>query len=145
MATIDKRLIPLIEALTAEDAGWLAFEFLDGLRQGRVLEETNEELRMTRQAVRSHNWQTRHSEKPVFPPPPAEPIIGDEQIDWAVDYVSNRFAQVLSMLDATFEQLDTILFNDAHAEGQPSSAGMREGVTIVLITDDEERLSMSRA
>ena len=52
MATIDPRLLPLIETLVAVDADWLALEILDGLRLGIVAEEIPEHLLATQLAVR---------------------------------------------------------------------------------------------
>jgi hypothetical protein len=51
MAKIDPRLLPLIEALSASGADWLAFEILDGIRTGRRAEDSEEELRDARRAV----------------------------------------------------------------------------------------------
>jgi hypothetical protein len=144
MATIDPRLIPLIEALARADADWLAFEILDGLHEGRALEETDEELRITRQVVRSQNWRAHRSDGPLLPPPPPEQILGDEQIDWAIDYISDRLSDVISMLDTTFDQLDAVLFDQSSVEGKPSTAGMKDGVILVLVSDEEERLVVRR-
>jgi hypothetical protein len=143
MATLDTRLLPLIEALAVADADWLAFEILDGLRLGKVAEETRAELKSTRSAVRSAERPTRRSEERAVLPAPAVPIIGDEQIDWAADYVGKRMSEAVLMLQATLDQLEGIISGTPTLDGahSPSSAG--EGVTLVLQTDGEE-LSVRR-
>lgn len=76
MATIDPRLLPLIETLVAVDADWLALEILDGLRLGIVAEEIPEHLLATQLAVREARRQERLSEERAVPPPVAKPIVG---------------------------------------------------------------------
>ena len=136
MATLDTRLLPLIEALAVADADWLAFEILDGLRLGKVAEETRAELKSTRSAVRSAERPTRRSEERAVLPAPAVPIIGDEQI-------GKRMSEAVLMLQATLDQLEGIISGTPTLDGahSPSSAG--EGVTLVLQTDGEE-LSVRR-
>jgi hypothetical protein len=137
MATLDSRLLPLIETLAAADADWLAFELLDGLRQGRVVEETHDELRRTQIAVRSAGRLTRRSEEPSSPPPAAEPIVGDDQIEWAAAYVSNRLSDAVSMLQSTLDQLDEIVSGTSALDGPFKAASSEEGVTLVLQDGDE--------
>jgi hypothetical protein len=83
MATIDGRLLPLIEALGAVDADWLAFEILEGLQRGRVAEETHDDLLLTQQKVReaSRTKSTERQRPHRASPATAQPIIGDDQID----------------------------------------------------------------
>jgi hypothetical protein len=137
MAILDSRLIPLTETLAAADADWLAFELLDGLRQGRVLEETHDELRKTQIAVRSARRPTRSSEEPSSPPPAAEPIVGDDQIEWAAAYVSSRLSDAVSMLQTTLDQLDEIVSGAPTLDQPFEAAPSQEGVTLVLQVGDE--------
>jgi hypothetical protein len=139
MATLDSRLLPLIETLAAADADWLAFEILDGLRRGRVAEETPDDLQSTQIAVRSAERATRRSEERASPPPAAVPIVGDEQIEWAAAYVSDRLSDAVSMLQATLKQLDEIVFTAQGLDGARAAASAKDGVTLVLQTDDGVR------
>jgi hypothetical protein len=116
MATIDPRLLPLIETLIATDADWLAFEILDGIRLGRVPEETREDLESTRITVRTTKHQARRSEERAVPTPVGMTIAGDEQIDWAATYVVDRLSDAVSMLRATFDQLNQIVTLAAHPD-----------------------------
>jgi len=142
MATIDPRLLPLIEALAAVDADWLAFEILEGLRQGRVAEETRDDLERTRRAVRSARRQptpeSQQMERPRMPIPLAEPILGDQQIDWAADYVGGRISEVVFMLETALDQLDGIISHESTREGSLSSEDREQGITLVLQADDAE-------
>lgn len=137
MAIIDTRLLPLIETLVVADADWLAFEILDGLRQGRVAEETREDLQSTRLAVRSAKRQTRRSEERASPPPTAKPIVGDEQIDWAATYVVDRLSDAVSMLQATLDQLDRIVSAASALDGTPFTSISRKEIGVVLQAEDE--------
>jgi hypothetical protein len=137
MATLDTRLLPLIETLAVADADWLAFEILDGLALGKVAEETRDDLQNTRSAVRSAKRQTRRSEERASPPPAAVPIVGDEQINWAADYVDKRLSDAVLMLQATLDQLEGIISGAPTLDGSPSGSAAREGVTLVLQTHDE--------
>lgn len=137
MATLDTRLLPLIEALAVADATWLAFEILDGLRLGKVAEETRADLQSTRAAVRSAERPTRRSEERALPPPAAVPIVGDEQIDWAADYVSKRMSDAVFMLQEALDQLEGIISGTPTLDGAPSASAATEGVTLVLQAHDE--------
>lgn len=136
MATLDTRLLPLIEVLTTANADWLAFEILDGLKQGRVAEETRDDLLRAQLAVRMAKGPTRMEER-TMPPPAPTPILRDEQIDWAVAYVGKRLTDAVLMLQESLRQLDEIMFNGQTAEGAPSTAPPEVGITLVLQSEDQ--------
>lgn len=145
MATIDHRLLPLIDVLAATEADWIAFEMIEELRVGRVPEETAEDLQNVQLLVRSRRSEKRWSEEPATPSPGAEPITGVEQIHWAANYVTKRVSDVVAMLDATFKQLDTILFADVLLEPRDRiSAPLTNGITLVVQADHEEQASVDR-
>lgn len=130
MAILDTRLLPLIETLTASGADWLAFEVIEGVRIGRSVEETPERLEIARHAVRTAERQTRHSEvtQPTVVDP--VPIIGDEQIEWAADYVDNRLTDVILMLQAALTGLDTVVYSAF--EGRIAQPVGDSGITLQL-------------
>ena len=132
MAILDARLVPLIETLTATGADWLAFEIIDGLRLGRVKEETLDTLQNTRETLRAAKRQKRHSEQRAILPPPAMPILGDEQIEWAAEYVTNRMVDVTIMLQAALDQLEAVLAGAHIADGEPPAHGRKAEITLVL-------------
>jgi hypothetical protein len=141
MATIDRRLLPLIEALAAVDADWLAFEILEGVQRGRVAEETHDDLLLTQQKVRgaSRKKSTERQRPHWVSPAPAQPVTGDDQIDWAVSYVNERIQDMVSMADATIEELNAILFTSAPPQVRLTlPPPPTDGVTLVLQTDDEQ-------
>jgi hypothetical protein len=147
MATIDRRLLPLIEALVAVDADWLAFEILEGVRRGRVAEETYDNLLFTQQTVRSAKREKNaERQRPdlVSPAAPPQPITGDDQIDWAVSYVNERIQDVVSMGDATIEELNAILFTSVPSEVRLTVPPPTDGVTLVLQADNEQHRSVRR-
>jgi hypothetical protein len=146
MATIDRRLLPLIEALAAVDADWLAFEILEGVQRGRVAEETRDDLLLTQQKVRAAS-RKKSTERPRphwVSPAPAQPITGDDQIDWVVSYVTERIQDVVSMGDATLEELNAILFTSAPPQVRLTLPPPTDGVTLVLQTDDEQQRIVRR-
>lgn len=139
MPIIDERLLPLIETLAATDADWIALEMIEQLRVGRVAEETEEDLRTVQGLVRSKGHAERRLEQATSPPAPAEPITGIEQIDWAVGYIDKRVSDVLEMLDATFNQLDKILFTSAPAEARKQMPDLQTNAITLVLQDDRER------
>jgi hypothetical protein len=66
-------------------------------------------LRITRETVRSAERPKRLLGQGTILPPAVVPILGDDQIEWAAEYVAKRMADVTVMLQATLEQLDAIL------------------------------------
>jgi hypothetical protein len=141
MATIDRRLLPLIEALAAVDADWLAFEILEGVQRGRVAEETSDNLLLTQQRVRNarrkrnSEGQHPHRESPDI----AQPITGDEQIDWAVSYVNERIQEVISMGEAALEALNSILLTSIPPDVPLTLPGATGDITLVLQDDEEQQ------
>lgn len=143
MAILDARLLPLIDVLVAEDADWLAFELLGGVQLGKVVEETPDDLRRACEAAGLAGGRAAHSEKHVLPPPASAPIVGDDQIAWAANYVSKRITDVLMMLQAAIDQMETIL-SGAAIHDQSLVAPAENGITLILRTDDED-LSVSKS
>jgi hypothetical protein len=143
MAILDRRLIPLIEALTDANADWLAFEIVDGVQLGRVEEETQDLLQSTRNTVRGADRPTRLSKERASPPPATVPIVGDEQIDWAADYVSKRMSDAVMMLEGTLDQLDAIVSGTSILDEASSPSTATHEITVVLQTDDQ-KLSVRR-
>jgi hypothetical protein len=142
MAAIDSRLLPLIETLIAADADWLALEILDGLRLGRVREETREDLKSTQLAVRAAKHQERRSEERAVPPPVGTSIVGDQQIDWAVEYVVDRLFSAVSMLRASFTQLNEIVSRNPEFHA-PAYDGAIEKQLDVAVQVEAEGPSLS--
>lgn len=105
MAVLDTRLLPLLETLADAGADWLAFEIADGVRLGREPLEPEEMLQAAREKARS----LKHSDRlltgiPVL----AEPILGDDQIVWAADYVFARLDGVLADLDRGCAMIEAV-------------------------------------
>ncbi len=121
---------------TARTSGldWLAFELIDGIKAGRVEEESEEALEDARLAVRSDEQPTASAQPAFFVAPP-QPIIGDAQIEWATDYVASRLNDTLGQLDQAIDALDAIAAGDSES---PNLGQVMPdmGVTIVL-TDGE--------
>jgi hypothetical protein len=135
MATLDTRLLPLIEALVVADADWIAFEVIEGVRLGRFPEETSDALERTRHAVRTAERPKRHFEDRDFLTPGPMPIVGDEQIEWAANYVETRMSDVVLMLQSALSGMDTIVSATPH-DRSAGHVNADEGVTLVLQTDD---------
>ena len=143
MATIDSRLLPLIEASAAVDADWLAFEILEGVQRGRVAEETHDDLLLTQQKVREA--RRKNSTERQRPPSPAtaQPILGDDRIDWVISYVNERIREIGSMGGAALEELNAILFSSVAPQIR-FTLPARDGVTRVLQTDDDQQRLVCR-
>jgi hypothetical protein len=137
MARLDRRLLPLIETLAASGADWLAFELTDGIRSGRVVEEQPEALERARTLVREGSFGSI----PVLEHDPEisphiEPIAGDEQIDWAIQFVSTRLENTVAMLASALEGLDDIVKESSRTEAPVGTEMMASEVTLVLQIDE---------
>lgn len=108
MATIDPRLIELIDTLVAAGADWLAFEILDGIRSGRPGEESDNDDVEMRDALRS--WKEDKSAGPRTRKREAamKAIEGDDQIEFAASYVADRITEAIEMTRMSLENLNRI-------------------------------------
>lgn len=108
MATLDPRLLELIEALRGTRLDWLAFELIDGIRQGWVSTEPPETLMKARVSARSRE-KPRARRETTLGAQPADPIEGSDQIKWAAEYVAQRLDDTLAMLHRSTENLEMIV------------------------------------
>ena len=141
MGVLDPRLLPLLETLAASGADWLAFEIVDGVRRGREPEEPEELLQAARGNVRSRQPERIPSPKS---PKLAEPILGDDQIAWATDYVLARLNGALADLDAGYAMIEMIADGSARrSEKAGASPAMGAGampVTLVVLGEDNSQI-----
>jgi hypothetical protein len=140
MATIDPRLLPLIETLVGSGADWLAFEILDGIRSGRPEEDSEEEVREAHRAVRSFR---RHKTSPPeikVRKTVVEPLVGDEQIDFAATYVIDRISQAIEMTRASLQQLNRIA-SRSETRLEPAEADSERAAGIHIRLQDSEIVS----
>ena len=133
MAILDTRLLQFVEMLTEIGMDWLAFELIEGVRRGREPTETDEMLALARDPTRAGRAEElRHS---AGDGGEVQPILGDAQLDWAVDYVGQRLEAILAEMGASFEALDALV-----ASGSDSRLESRPGQTVlVLLGADEEQ------
>lgn len=133
MAILDRRLLQFIEILTEIGMDWLAFELIEGVRRGREPTETEEILALARDPTR-----TEHLEDLIHGASDAvevQPILGDAQLDWAVEYVGQRLEAILAEMAASFGALDALI-----ASGDDTRKESHPGETVlVLFSADEER------
>ncbi len=133
MAILDRRLIPFIEMLTELGLDWLAFELVDGVRRGREPEESTEALMLARLRVRSGKVEIVEREQVASVD--AEPLLGDDQLDWAAHYVDERLTETLAEMSASLENIDGIVepsLPEEIADGHPTP-------TIILLVGDDDR------
>ena len=105
MAVLDPRLLPLLGTLADTGVDWLAFEIVEMVRRGREPLEAEDILKEAREKVRSQV----HSEHVTLDiPVVSEPILGDEQLTWAANYVAARLGGVLADLDAGYAMINAI-------------------------------------
>ncbi len=138
MTVLDPRLLPLLETLSSVGADWLAFEIVDGVRRGRETLEPEELLQAAREKVRSRQLSERMSaDIPVL----AEPILGDDQIAWAANYVADRLDSALVDLDEGCSMIEAVAENSSGAIRRggtvPSMVEPHNPVKITLIGQEE--------
>jgi hypothetical protein len=143
MAVIDRRLLPLIEVLAESGADWLAFELFDGLRVGRAPEDSDEELSRARLAIRKFIRDERLPEEEKVGYQAAVPIVGDEQIAWAANYVTDRISESVGMLEASLSQLESIVVQGRDSGMVPdiASTQIEDGLAIRI---EGEQISIHR-
>jgi hypothetical protein len=134
MAVIDRRLLPLIELLSASGADWLAFEILDGIRAGRPAEDSDEELSDARRAVSAFRQEGVPLAEREHGQAFVDPIVGDDQIDFSANYVFDRLSDSIQMLESSLAHLDKVV---AKPRGETSSP-IANGVEISLRIEGSE-------
>jgi len=145
MATIDPRLLPLIETLMVSGADWLAFEILDGIRSGRPAEDSEEEAKKARLAVRSFRQRKAPPLESKVRETFVEPLVGDAQIEFAAAYVIDRTSQAIEMARLALQQLDQIALR-SHGRSGPLGGDFEHGGHIqIRLEDNNLVLSQSQA
>ncbi|MFW2227767.1 MULTISPECIES: hypothetical protein [Rhizobium] len=134
MATLDPRLFELFETLRASQLDWMIFELMEGIQAGRHPKESPDNLARARHEVQSDS----SPEFVVSPMSEAAPISGDEQIEWAVQYVADRLDATLAELGKAADNLDTIVNGNAAKTTIIPKQGQQE-VTIELADGDGAR------
>lgn len=140
MATLDPRLIDLIETLTRARLDWLAFELIEGIQAGRPELESEAALARTRDAIQN-DAAPRARGEPGQPSPAPEPLVGDDQIDWAADYVGERLDTLLAQLDQSIDTLDLIVEG---GDGQAKIAPYDERIASIVVLSGGEAVRKSR-
>jgi hypothetical protein len=142
MAILEPRLLPLIETLAEVGADWLAFEVLDGIRVGKVAEESLENLAAIQDAVRSAKPENFRTQKRVsgvqHSVSSAVSIVGDDQIRWAAEYVNKRLFDALSMLQASFDQLQSMVSTPSPHDGVSPDVAASNEITLIVLGDEEK-------
>jgi len=111
MATIDPRLIELVDTLVAAGADWLAFEIVDGVRSGKPRDESDNDDREMHRSLRS--WKDDKSPATRKREAVMKPIEGDDQIEFAASYVADRITDAIEMTRTSLENLNRISAKNA--------------------------------
>uniref|UniRef100_UPI004048CFBF hypothetical protein n=1 Tax=Yoonia sp. TaxID=2212373 RepID=UPI004048CFBF len=144
MAILDPRLLPLLETLAGAGADWLAFEIVDGVRRGREPWESEEQLRAAREKVRSQQPSDR---LPADIPVLARPILGDDQIVWAANYVTDRLDGALADLDEGLKMIEAVAESSGNTfrQDDPAFSKARPGTPIEIVLIGEEGRPVDRS
>jgi hypothetical protein len=143
MATIDLRLIELVETLVAAGADWLAFEIFDEIRSGKPREVSDNRDPEMHRGLRS--WKDDESSAPETRKGDAvmKPIEGDDQIEFAASYVVDRITEAIEMTTMSLGNLNRIAAksseNSSEVEPAPQTA-----ITLGL-EDSEFRFTRDQA
>ena len=135
MATIDPRLIELIDTLVAAGADWLAFEILDEIRSGRPGREPDNRDREMHVRLRSlkddksPEPETRKGDAVMIP------IEGDDQIEFAAAYVADRITEAIEMTEKSIDNLNRISTRSSENSG---NVDPRQQTSVTLGLEDSE-------
>lgn len=141
MATLDPRLLDLIETLVATRLDWLAFELMDGIRVGRQTPEAAGTLAAVRRSVRLPEQPTAKEAK-TTQREQAMPIEGDEQIEWAANHVVDRLDALIAELSAAMDNLDILRGTEGRSALRASDE--KAGGPLVIVLDGEEPRKVDR-
>jgi hypothetical protein len=138
MARIDPRLLPLIDTLINSEADWLAFEILDAIRAGRPAEESEEEVREARDAVRTFRADKRGSPPRIAAKAGAgEELEGDDQIIFASTYVIDRISQAIEMSKESLRRLSEIVSRSEHQQDATALKAESQAQVFIQIEDSD--------
>ncbi len=135
MATLDPRLFDLFETLRASQLDWLIFELMEGIQAGKHPSESPDTLAQARRDVRSDS----PLEFDFGPTSEAVPISGDDQIEWAVQYVADRLDATLAELRKATDNLHAIFNGNATST---TKQGPQE--VIIQLADGDEGRTLRR-
>lgn len=138
MAILDRHLTPFLEMLSELDLDWLVFEIIDGIRRGQELEETEDALALARGDITSGDakrivYDSEDNDE-------GKPILGDDQLEWAAQYVKERLEATLAEMGASLDNLDDII-----AAGRDQSTEDAGFSTTLVLGEGEEGLKVDRA
>jgi hypothetical protein len=135
MATIDPRLLELVDTLVAAGADWLAFEIFDEIRSGKPGEESDNRDGEMHRGLRS--WKDDKSSEPETRKGEAlvKPIEGDDQIEFAASYVIDRISEAIEMTSMSLDNLNQI---SSKSSENPSEVDTGPQAAIILGLEDSE-------
>lgn len=105
---IDHRLIKIIDALRLEGLDWLVLEIINGLSACKENVATEEELQSARDKIKNLTEQRDFERVSFFDQNLTTEIDGDEQISWAINYISDKFNEVfecINLIDTNMHEL----------------------------------------
>lgn len=132
MATLDPRILPLLETLAASRADWLVFELIEGIEAGIVVEESADVLAEARLLARQEGELPRPFERTAVSPE-SRSLEGDDQVVWAARYVGSRLKEVLAMMDASAERLNFLV-------DRRGDIGMKRRSSVMLALSEGEEV-----
>jgi hypothetical protein len=143
MATIDPRLIELVDTLVAAGADWLAFEIFDGIRSGRPGEESDNRDREMHRGLRSWKDETSSAPGTRVGETVMKPIEGDDQIEFAARYVVDRITEAIEMTSVSLDNLNRISAKSSESASEVD-LGSQTAITLGL-EDSEFRFTQDQA
>ena len=107
MSDVDVRLIELFDTLHSVGMTWLVAEVIEGITAGKRRKETSGELAEVRKIVQGGK-RIRNAELPTSQEISLDTIRGDDQVEWAVQYISDRLESTVSYLQSSINNLEEI-------------------------------------
>lgn len=138
MEPIDSRLFPLFETLSRAGLSWLALEIMEELQTGERLPASPEALEAIRKAI-SENRDPAFIADSEIPDDlrtteNTRRISGDEQVTWAVKYISSRLDSALAAMQESAVNLENLYATDVGVK--VAALGVRRQEFSTLRTSD---------
>jgi hypothetical protein len=108
MAEINPGILELVETLVAAGADWLAFELLDEIRLGRPVDHDEDSPERTVGELRVWEGESLSTQEREARDLGVEPILTEEQIAFAADFIAGRISEIIEMTTLSLENLQSI-------------------------------------
>ena len=140
MPILDQRLFPLIEILNKVDLNWLASELTAAIsRTHEPFQDDDIDTRISEFTLSDYSEPFDDSPDDIAPTP-QNPLTGDEQIKWAVQFLLERMNSKFEEISESLDALDEIVNSGEKLDEESDSRDLTAKKTGTLIFLYDEKM-----